>query len=232
MKKIFLTFLLFCSTFALSQERPFQAFFGINTDNPLAVVEAMDEYAASNCPQTTGIRLMNEFFNGYDDTTHTIIVTYPNKMAYMAWANNFASCPAAAKFLQKMNSISESTFQTLGMPLLTGGDPSEDQVFQIFIMNVSDPAAYANAYSKLMNTEGQCPSSWGLVAMGPGVEPSESGTHFAYCGYKSLDSYLDGYMNQGNPTREYETFLRKAPSFRDLLRVNMNAVVKDWTPGQ
>ena len=99
-------------------------------------------------------------------------------------------------------------------------------------MNVTNPSAYAKAYSNLMSTEGQCPSSWGLVAMGPGVEPSESGTHFAYCGYKSLDSYLDGYMNQGNLTKEYEAFLRKAPSFRDLLRVNMSAVVKDWTPGQ
>ncbi len=204
MKKLFLTLLFICSSFAFSQERPFQAFFGISTDNPLAVVAAMDEYAASNCPQTTGIRLMNEFFNGYDDTTHTIIVTYPNKMAYMAWANNFATCPAAAKFLQKMNSISESTFQTLGMPLLSGGDPSEDQVFQIFIMNVTNPSAYAKAYSNLMSTEGQCPSSWGLVAMGPGVEPSESGTHFAYCGYKSLDSFFNN--NVKSLLRELEQF--------------------------
>ena len=53
--------------------------FGIKTSQPLAVVEAMDELSEANCPGTSSVRLMNELFNGTDETTHTIVITYPDK---------------------------------------------------------------------------------------------------------------------------------------------------------
>ena len=231
MKKLIFLFVFLGSSFLMAQERPFQAFFGIKTSNPLAVVSAMDDLAAANCPGTSSARLMNELFNGGEETTHTIIITYPDKMSYMMWANNFTSCPAAGKFLQTMSEISEQTFQFMGMPLLTEGDPNGDQFFQVFLMDVSDPSTYASEYAKLMAT-GQCPSSYSLVAMGPGADIEEYGTHFAYCGFKSMDSFLDSYMSNSTPTDAYMEFASKVADARTLKAINMSAVVKDWLPSQ
>ena len=51
---------------------------------------------------------------------------------YLMWANNWTNCPAAGKFLNTMNEISEQTYQFMGMPLMGDGDPNADQVFQVF----------------------------------------------------------------------------------------------------
>ena len=142
---------------------------------------------------------MQELFNGPEETTHTIIVTFPNKMSYLMWANNWTNCPAAGKFLNTMNEISEQTYQFMGMPLMGDGDPNAYQVFQVFLMEVKDPASYAKAYSNLMSSE-QCSGSWALVALGPGMNVERYGTHIAYCGFKDIDVYLDGYMSNVTPT--------------------------------
>ena len=41
----------------------------------------------------------------------------------------------------------------------------KDQVFTVFLLNVTDPSAYVKAYTELMEEQtanGQCPSSWGI----------------------------------------------------------------------
>ena len=232
MKKILLILALLSSTFVAAQERSFQAFFGIKTDNPLAVVSALDSFSNANCPGTSSVRLMQELFNGPEETTHTIIVTFPNKMSYLMWANNWTNCPAAGKFLSTMNEISEQTYQFMGMPLMGDGDPNADQVFQVFLMDVKDPASYAKAYSNLMSSGEQCAGSWALIAMGPGMNVERYGTHFAYCGFKDIDVYLDGYMSNVTPTKEYSDFIKKVSNIRELKAVNMAGVVKDWAPQQ
>ena len=231
MNKLILTITLILSGFIFSDERPFQSFFGIKTSQPLAVVEAMDELSEANCPGTSSVRLMNELFNGTDETTHTIVITYPDKESYKLWAASFTTCPAAGKFLQTMSSISEQTFQFMGMPLIVEGDTTADQVFNVFLMDVSDPASYAEAYTKLMST-GQCPSSYALVAMGPGQDIEKYGTHFAYCGYKTIDAYLDDYMDNATPTKEYLKFVNEVSDIRSLKALNMSSVIKDWVPNQ
>ena len=89
------------SGLGFADERPFQSFFGIKTTQPLAVVAAMDELSEANCPGTASIRLMNELFNGNDETTHTIVITYPDKEAYKLWAASFSNCPASENFFKQ-----------------------------------------------------------------------------------------------------------------------------------
>ena len=148
------------------------------------------------------------------------------------WSNNWTKCPASGKFLNTMNEIYEQTNQFMGMPLLGDGDPNSDQVFQVFLMDVKDPSNYAKAYANLMSSGEQCPSSWALVAMGPVINVERYGTHFAYCGYKTIDSYLDDYMDNATPTKEYLKFVNEVSDIRTLKALNMSSVIKDWLPNQ
>ena len=61
MRKILLILALLSSAFVAAQERPFQAFFGIKTDNPLAVVSALDSFSNANCPGTSSVRLCRSY---------------------------------------------------------------------------------------------------------------------------------------------------------------------------
>ena len=110
MNKLILTITLILSGFIFSDERPFQSFFGIKTSQPLAVVEAMDELSEANCPGTSSVRLMNELFNGTDETTHTIVITYPDKESYKLWAASFTTCPAAGKFYRQCHQFQSRHF--------------------------------------------------------------------------------------------------------------------------
>ncbi len=68
--------------------------------------------------------------------------------------------------------------------------------------------------------------------MGPGQDIEKYGTHFAYCGYKTIDSYLDDYMDNATPTKEYLKFVNEVSDIRTLKALNMSSVIKDWLPNQ
>ena len=50
--------------------------------------------------------------------------------------------------------------------------------------------------------------------MGPGQDIEKYGTHFAYCGYKTIDAYLDDYMDNATPTKEYLKFVNEVSDIR------------------
>ena len=173
---------------------------------------------------------MAENLNGDDDTTHTYVVFYENNADYVEWSNQVQTCPGWGKYFQSMSSISEQTNQALGFPVVGGGDVMNDQVFTVFLLNVTDPSAYVNAYTELMEEQtsnGQCPSSWGVASFGPGTNPEKYGTHMAYCGYPDLATAMES-VNNPAPNKAYAKFLTRADNFRSLVRLNMTSVAKTY----
>tara|TARA_B100000242_G_scaffold107075_1_gene74273 strand:+ start:877 stop:1602 length:726 start_codon:yes stop_codon:yes gene_type:complete len=228
MKKI-LILISFLSIPLIAGDGPFFGFFGIKTQNPVGVIQASDQLT-KDCPSDTVVRIMAENLNGDDDTTHTYVVFYENNAAYVKWSNQVQTCPGWGKYFQSMSSISEQTNQALGFPVVGGGDVMKDQVFTVFLLNVTDPSAYVKAYTELMEEQtanGQCPSSWGVASFGPGTNPEKYGTHMAYCGYPDLATAMES-VNNPAPNKAYAKFLTRADNFRSLVRLNMTSVVKTY----
>ena len=195
MKKITFLIVMFFTSYSFSADGPFLGLFGIKTDNPAAVVAATDALN-KDCknPEGVTVTLVAEAFNGSEPTTHTYLVGFPNNAAYVEWNNQIASCAGWAKYFEAMNPISEETVSALAFPLAGGGDATKDTVFVNFFANVSRPDKFLPAYQDLMevaSTDGSCPGSWGLFAIGPGVTPDQFGTHIAFCGYPDLATYME-----------------------------------------
>ena len=45
-------------------------------------------------------------------------------------------------------------------------------------------------------------------------------------------SFLDGYMSNATPNKQYADFIKRVSNIRELKAVNMAGVVKDWAPQQ
>jgi len=230
MKKI-LCFALFFSLFNVwAADGPFFGFFGIETDNPLGVLSATDKLS-QDCPGGSAVvRLMAENFNADEVTTHSYAVLFENNESYLQWSGQWASCPGWTKYFQTMSEISNSTYEMLAFPVVSGGDTLKDKVFVSWIMDVSDPAASAKAYSELMNSaDSRCPGSWGLAAWGPGSRVESYGTHMAFCGYPDMASAMEVFQER-MPTKSMQKFYSKAGNVRQLIGTNLVTIIKDYMP--
>ncbi|MDC3208904.1 hypothetical protein OBA46_00490 [SAR86 cluster bacterium] len=229
MKKLTLLIAILFASYSFTADGPFVGLFGIKTENPAAVVAASDQLRKDcGTPEGVTTTLMAEALNGSDPTTHTYIVGFPNNAAYVEWNAQIATCPGWAKYFEAMNPVSDQTVQALAFPLAGGGDASKDTVFVNFFANVSRPDKFFPAYEDLMevaSTDGTCPGSWGLLAVGPGVDPDEYGTHIAYCGYPDLATYMDVAQIRV-PSKAFQRFIRKTFRISENKGVTSSAVVK------
>ena len=99
-----------------------------------------------------------------------------------------------------------------------------------FFANVSRPDKFFPAYEDLMevaSTDGSCPGSWGLFAIGPGVTPDQFGTHIAFCGYPDLATYMEQAQVRV-PTKSFQRFIRKTFRISENKGVTNSFVVKRY----
>ena len=159
-------------------------------------------------------------------------MTYENNAAYVAWNQQIATCSGWSKYGATMSEISEQVAQALMFPLTGGGDPSADNVYVSFFVDVEIDglAKFFNAYEELMaenSTNGSCPGSWGLFQFGPGSVPDEFGTHLAFCGYSDLGTAM-AQVQERPPSKAFQKFLRKTYKKADTKAVTMGFTVKRY----
>ncbi|MDC0214610.1 hypothetical protein OAL14_07325 [Gammaproteobacteria bacterium] len=209
--------------------RPFSVFIGISTDNPAAVVGAWDTFMESDCGKSHPgqVSIMNEFFNGENPATHTVVISYPNQNA---WAQGIANnrCLEWSQLMRNVSTISEPVFQTLGMPVLAGGDLTKDRAYTIVQMDVSDEAKYASAFEGWIKAQieaGQKISSYGIVRTVGGSE-GNVGTHFAYIGTANGLDQLDNAATSDQ--KLMQKFRSKVSNIRTVKSVSINYVGKRY----
>ena len=229
MKKIkFILLGLFLSSLTYANnDGPVVGYFGISTEDPLTVLNAANRLN-KDCPSAGRFTLLANTFDADDESTHLFVGTFANNAEFMDYWNGLSSCDGWAKYFSKTNPVVNATFNSMGIPLMGGGDQLKDSVFQAFNISVTDPAKFAGAYAQLMPAlaaEGICPSSWGLVAIGAGTNPSW-GTHLTFCGYPDMKTYLEvSHRNAKSPSPAFINFQSKVQGVVTIERVSMSTVV-------
>ncbi|MEO0981359.1 MAG: hypothetical protein AAFX03_01760 [Pseudomonadota bacterium] len=161
---------------------PLLGHFSFKTEQPAGVVGALDAMMAACGGEVPAVvSLFAEQFNGADDTTHTAIFSYAEASAVEQTGIVFQTCAGANSFNQSANALSKPTGQYLGQTLLSGGNALIDQAFTVFRLEVSDEAAYGEAFRTFMEAvSDDLPGSYGLVRIIGGA--SDAGTHYAFFG--------------------------------------------------
>ena len=213
---------------------PLLGHFSFKTLNPGGVVGALDvmmETCGDQIP--AAVTLLAETFNGDDPTTHTAIFSYPDGASAQQTAAAFQSCEGAEAFYETVNEISKPTAQYLGQALAGGGDPSLDQVFMAFRMNVSDEAAYGAAFQTYMDASSDIlPGSYGLVRV-TGGGGGDQGTHYAFVGGPDLDSVLAASNAIQSPDHApRQAFSDAVDEIRQVIDARISFRVKDYNQAE
>ena len=227
MKRILtLAFVLF-THYSLGQTT-FQTYDLVVSD-PAAVVAAIDKYQASPTGQSNSASVVLYAYVAAGDNlaTHAINVVHPSPSDMDA---NLAlnESQDQAVFLAEIREVATVTSRAMGETLLIGGNPenitSANPAVMRYLMSVSDPAAYAQAFSSFLGQNPDIGVSYLSSMMADGTNPE---THVVL---NYANSVGELFINQ---PQTLEGWAEYSAAVKDLRTIESTAVateVKRWVP--
>lgn len=200
MKKLFLIpMALFMMAFQSVQADGYIASYSIKVSDVPAFAESFNNLMSSdfgtNFPGT--VTLGHFAFNGYDDATHAVVISYDSE-ADMAKGTQMFYTPTFGAFLNDVQDISEPVEQSLNRKLISGGNnnQADNSVYTTYYMSVKNPKKYAAAWKKLIDAQVEnenISGSYGLRAHTHGNNNYYS--HYAYTGSTNIEAAIEEQKN-------------------------------------
>ena len=202
--------------------------FDLVVSDPAAVVAAMDKYQASPTGQSnTSIAILYQYVAAGDNmATHVVNIVHSSPEEMDANLERNQGSSDQATFFAEVNQAATVTRRWMGQILLTGGSvdnlTSPNPAAMAYFMSVSDPAAYAQAFSNFIGQNEDVGQSFLSSIMADGEDPA---THVVLNYGNSIGELV---MNQPQALDGWSDY---ASDVRDLRTVEATAVlnvVKRW----
>lgn len=225
-RKVFFAFALLTVQSSFGQA-VFQSFDLVVSD-PAAVVAAMDKYQASPTGQSnTSIAILYQYVAAGDNmATHAVNIVHSSPAEMDANLERNQGSSDQATFFAEVNQAATVTRRWMGQILLTGGSADNltnpNPAAMAYFMSVSDPAAYAQAFSNFIGQNEDVGQSFLSSIMADGEDPA---THVVLNYGNSIGELV---MNQPQALDGWSAY---ASEVRDLRTVEATAVlnvVKRW----
>ena len=232
MKNLLTALAFFIASHQVLAQQPFQTFDMIVTD-PAGVVAAMNKLQASPTGQQSTARvILNQYLaNGESLATHQILVVYPSVEEMDANIARNALSPDWAQFLTEMQDVATVEAEGVGQVLAVGGDINNSVATAIgrtnmyFQMSVSDPAAYASAWSDFTSANadtGVISYLSGVVAFG-----SNPSTHVVTNVYSSPG---EAVANMPQNYTGWDAYSQRVSNIRTIVGRGLSTVIAEWSP--
>ncbi len=232
MKNVFASLVCLLASQQVLAQQPFQTFDMIVTD-PAGVVAAMNKLQASPTGQQSTARvILNQYLaNGESLATHQILVVYPTTEEMDANIARNALSPDWAEFLTEMQEVATVEAEGVGQILAVGGDINNSVATAIgrtnmyYQMSVTDPAAYASAWSDFTSANadtGVISYLSGVVAFG-----SNPSTHVVTNVYSSPG---EAVANMPQNYAGWDAFSQRVSSIRTIEGRGLSTVIAEWLP--
>ena len=232
MKNVFASLVFLLASQQVLAQQPFQTFDMIVTD-PAGVVAAMNKLQASPTGQQSTARvILNQYLaNGESLATHQILVVYPSTEEIDANIARNALSPDWAEFLTEMQEVATVEAEGVGQILAVGGDINNSVATAIgrtnmyYQMSVSDPAAYASAWSDFISANadtGVISYLSGVVAFG-----SNPSTHVVTNVYSSPG---EAVANMPQNYAGWDAFSQRVSNIRTIEGRGLSTVIAEWLP--
>ena len=227
MKKILMLVIVFFTHHGLGQTT-FQTYDLVVSD-PAAVVAAIDKYQASPTGQSNSatVVLYAYLAAGSNMATHAINVVHPSPTDMDA---NLALSESQdqAVFLAEMREVATVTSRAMGETLLVGGNPdnitSANPAVMRYLMSVSDPAAYAQAFSSFLGQNPSIGVSYLSSMMADGTNPE---THVVL---NYANSVGELFINQPQTLAGWDEYSAAVKDLRTIESSVVATEVKRWYP--
>jgi len=232
MKNIFSALVFLLASQQVLAQQPFQTFDMIVTD-PGGVVAAMNKLQASPTGQQSTARvILNQYLaNGGSLATHQILVVYPSTEEMDSNIARNALSPDWAEFLAEMQEVATVEAEGVGQILAVGGDINNSVATAVgrtnmyYQMSVSDPAAYASAWSDFTNANadtGVISYLSSVIAFG-----SNPSTHVVSNVYRSPG---EAVANMPQNYAGWDAFSQRVSNIRTIEGRGLSTVIAEWLP--
>ena len=203
--------------------------YDLVVSDPAAVVAAIDKYQASPTGQSNSASVVLYAYVAAGDNlaTHAINVVHPSPSDMDA---NLAlnESQDQAVFLAEMREVATVTSRAMGETLLIGGNPenitSANPAVMRYLMSVSDPAAYAQAFSSFLGQNPDIGVSYLSSMMADGTNPE---THVVL---NYANSVGELFINQPQTLEGWAEYSSAVKGLRTIESTAIATEVKRWVP--
>jgi len=230
MKKLFLLpMAIFMMSFQFLQADGYIASYSIKVSDVSAFAKSFDGLMSSDFGKKfPGTVTLGHFaFNGYDDATHAVVISYDSETD-MANGTQMFYTPVFGAFLDDVQSISEPVEQSLNRKLISGGNDkqTDNAVYTTYYMSVKNPKKYAGAWKKLIDAQvanNNISGSYGLRAHTHGDNNYYS--HYAYTGSTDIEAAVEEQKNLMQSS-SFATFSKSVK--REIKKTTMMVVMATY----
>ncbi|RPG43602.1 MAG: hypothetical protein CBD23_009105 [Gammaproteobacteria bacterium TMED163] len=203
--------------------------YDLVVSDPAAVVAAIDKYQASPTGQSNSASVVLYAYVAAGDNlaTHAINVVHPSPSDMDA---NLAlnESQDQAVFLAEIREVATVTSRAMGETLLIGGNPenitSANPAVMRYLMSVSDPAAYAQAFSSFLGQNPDIGVSYLSSMMADGTNPE---THVVL---NYANSVGELFINQPQTLEGWAEYSSAVKGLRTIESTAIATEVKRWVP--
>ena len=160
--------------------------------------------------------------NGMDDATHVMRFYFKDAAEYMKAGQTFSTSPAMAEFLASGREAgNEPQYQTLTTHTIAEGDPRGTKAALRWSINVTDPATFVPAWTKMAAALAEKP--WGGKAYG--LQTYYLGnlgtfTHEVWVGFDSPAQALT-FLDEFPKTAEWQSYSAEVSGAVSIVRSYM-----------
>ncbi|WP_405232941.1 hypothetical protein [Lentisalinibacter salinarum] len=209
---------------SLGSAAPVEAVYGFEVENPPAFVAALDRFLATDEMKAAKVSLWATEFNGSNPTTHLIVTDHQSHDAYQKMTSTRLASDAWPRYLLAVNDIADLTGETLYIERMReGGNWREHGAVAAYVMSVSDPRRYAEAFGTMIKEAGH-PGSVRLMEARAGATGYSHVVLITAPNIADLNNYLDKLL-AGDA---YAKFVGTVGDIRKITTVSMYSRIKSW----
>lgn len=203
---------------------PVERVVSLDVHNPGAFLLAMDELQASNVMGDGQRSLWAAVFDGSNPTSHVIVISYDDYQDLQDTDRRVFESKAWSDYQQKSRGALDLVSVAMGIQRITKGSGWHNHGYaMVYVMSVSDPATYAQEFSKLVDAM-DSPGSIRLMEMRAGGEGT---THIVVVTAPDFVS-LNEFTDQLQASRAYADFVKKVRGIRQIRTTSIYRRIKTW----
>lgn len=214
-----------CLSFgATASAEPLVAAIGLEVDNPAVFVPALDRLQKSDDVSGTKVGLWVPEFSAGSGVNHVVVVEYEDYADYEAKSARRLASRDWQTFLGTVTDASRLVNSALMIQRMAVGEGWRNHgASAVYVMSVSDPVKYAQAFDRLIGAQGH-PGSVRLLEVRAGSQGASHVVVITAPGFAALNQYLDKLF----ASEDYRRFADQVRSIRTINTVSQYRRIGSW----
>jgi len=215
---------LYLGLAGVAQAQPVERYVSLDVHNPRAFVSALDAFRDSGAMDGSTTSLWAAMFGGSSPVSHVIVIGYDGYEEMQSIDERVQPSKEWDDYQEARAGTSDVLALSMGVQQIVDGDGWHNHgAAMVFNMTVSDPARYAQAFTRLIESS-ENPGSVRLIQMRAG---GEGASHIAAITAPDFAT-LNNYMDELFASREYTHFADEVRSIRRIIDTSIYRRVRTW----